>query len=251
MKKFVLLVPVVSALVACGGAPINQSQSLPVERQKTAGIALSEAPSWVSKLPEEPGVIFAYGTGVSNDMSMADQKALHSALHKICVGDGAKMRGLEKNFKSDSDYETSEQSQHASKTICADVATSGTKQVEVKHVMEGSRIRSYVLIALPLAAKTQVALIVAPKQKKGNADAAFKDLDDAVNGKSDGAAESATDTGKPSANVTMIPAQVAVIQPNGSSGGLTLMPVENEEYKARRAAALQKPGAIIGQTTVE
>ena len=49
----------------------------------------------------------------------------------------------------------------------------------------------------------------------------------------------------------MIPAQIAVIQPNGSSGGLTLMPVENEEYKARRAAALQKPGAIIGQTTVE
>jgi len=251
MKKFILLVPVVSALVACGGAPVNQSQSLPVERQKYAGISLSEAPSWVSKLPEEPGVIFAYGTGVSNDMSMADQKALHSALHKICVGDGAKMRGLEKNFKSDSDYETSEQAQHVSKTVCADVATSGTKQVEVKHVMEGSQIRSYILIALPLAAKTQVALTAPPKQRKGNADAAFKDLDDAVNGKSDGTAESTPDAVKPSTSPTNVPAQISVVQPNGSSGGLTLMPVENEEYKARRAAALQKPGAIIGQTTVE
>jgi hypothetical protein len=29
-----------------------------------------------------------------------------------------------------------------------------------------------------------------------------------------------------------------------------LMPVENAEYKARRAEALQKPGAVIGQTSI-
>jgi len=28
------------------------------------------------------------------------------------------------------------------------------------------------------------------------------------------------------------------------------MPVENEEYKARRAEALKKPGAVIGQVSV-
>jgi hypothetical protein len=29
------------------------------------------------------------------------------------------------------------------------------------------------------------------------------------------------------------------------------MPVENEEYRKRRAEALKKPGAVIGQTFVE
>lgn len=168
---------------------------------------------------------------------MADQKALHSALHKVCVGDGAKLRSQEKNYKSDSDYETSEQSEHASKTICSNIATSGTKQIELKHVIEGSRIRSYVLIALPLAAKAQA---VQPKQKKGNADAAFKDLDDAISGKPEG-----------SSDASAAPASVSVIQPNGLSNSLNLMPVENEEYKARRAAAIQKPGAVIGQVSVE
>jgi len=42
-----------------------------------------------------------------------------------------------------------------------------------------------------------------------------------------------------------------VAKPDGTSGTLNLMPVENEEYKARRQAALQKPGAVIGQTSVE
>ena len=31
---------------------------------------------------------------------------------------------------------------------------------------------------------------------------------------------------------------------------LNLLPVDNEEYKARRDAALQKPGAVIGQVTI-
>ena len=30
-----------------------------------------------------------------------------------------------------------------------------------------------------------------------------------------------------------------------------MLPVDNAEYKARRDAALQKPGAMIGQTKVE
>ncbi len=58
MKKLIFLVPVVSVLAACGGAPVNQSQGVPIGGQKTSGIALNEVPSWVSKLPEEPGVIF-------------------------------------------------------------------------------------------------------------------------------------------------------------------------------------------------
>jgi len=240
MKKLLFLTPVVSAIVACGGAPVNQSQLAPAVLPKSNSVSLSEVPSWVSKLPEEPGVIFAYGTGVSNDMSMADQKALHSALHKLCVGSGAKLRSQEKNYKSDSDYETAEQSEHVSKTNCSDIATSGTKQIELKHVLEGSRIRSYVLVALPLVAKIQAAQVVQPKEKRNNADSAFKELDDAAIGGVDGSKELKKSSSSD--------ATISVVQPNGSTSSLSLMPVENEEYKARREAALQKPGAAIFNT---
>jgi hypothetical protein len=42
---------------------------------------------------------------------------------------------------------------------------------------------------------------------------------------------------------------VAVVTPEGTST-LNLMPVDNAEYKAKRAEALQKPGAVVGQTSV-
>ena len=39
-------------------------------------------------------------------------------------------------------------------------------------------------------------------------------------------------------------------QPVSKVESINLLPVDNEEYKARRDAALQKPGAVIGQTTL-
>ncbi len=41
------------------------------------------------------------------------------------------------------------------------------------------------------------------------------------------------------------------IRSSQSIGTLNLMPVENEEYRKRRAEALKKPGAVIGQTSIE
>jgi hypothetical protein len=34
-------------------------------------------------------------------------------------------------------------------------------------------------------------------------------------------------------------------------GNLKLLDVENEEYKKKRAEALQKPGAVVGHVTVQ
>jgi hypothetical protein len=61
----------------------------------------------------------------------------------------------------------------------------------------------------------------------GSAAKEFKELDDLV------------EKGK---------AQEAVPQSRVES--ISLLPVDNEEYRARRDAALQKPGAVIGQTTL-
>ena len=86
-------------------------------------------------------------------------------------------------------------------------------------VSEGNRIRTYVLVALSLAGN-------ANKNIKRSAKEAFKELDD---------------MSREQKGVEITP-----VRPTS----LNLLPVDNEEYKARRDAALQKPGAVIGQITI-
>ena len=104
----------------------------------------------------------------------------------------------------------------------------------MKHVAEGNRIRTYVLVALSLNGN-------ANKNTKRSAKEAFKELDEMAREQN-------------GVEVTPVPSQpsrpVSVIQPDGTPTTLNLLPVENEEYKARRAEALKKPGAVIGQITI-
>jgi hypothetical protein len=105
----------------------------------------------------------------------------------------------------------------------------------MKHVSEGNRIRTYVLVTLPLGDKN---VLKATKDAQARAPEAFKELDDVTSGK------------KP-VEVTPVNGQeVSVVKPDGSTSTLNLLPVDNAEYKARRAEAIQKPGAVVGQVTV-
>ena len=44
---------------------------------------------------------------------------------------------------------------------------------------------------------------------------------------------------------------ISVVNPDGTTQNIGLLQVNNEEYKARRAETLKKPGAVIGQDTVQ
>ena len=107
----------------------------------------------------------------------------------------------------------------------------------MKHVSDGNRIRTYVLVALPIAGR-------ANKDVKRNAREAFRELDDMAR----------EQKGQDQVEVTTVAPQrgqeVSVVRPDGTSSTLNLMPVDNAEYRARREEALKKPGAVIGQVTV-
>jgi hypothetical protein len=118
--------------------------------------------------------------------------------------------------------------------MCGYVDITGVETVEMKHVAEGNRIRTYVLVALSLSGN-------AGKNTKRSAKEAFRELDDMAREQN-------------GVVVTPVPAQpqqpVSVIQPNGAPTTLNLLPVDNAEYRARREEALKKPGAVIGQVTI-
>ena len=241
MKKLAIVVAVTGILTACGTSGTNYSAQYSGQNSmQTAQMssAIEQAPVWMSKLPKAAGYIFENGTATSSDFGFADIKAKAIAYSKICTAAGGKIRQQTKIFKSDSGDAGVDHSELAIRSMCADVDITGVETVEMKHVSEGNRIRTYVLVTLPLGDKN---VLKSTKDAQARAPEAFKELDDITSGK------------KP-AEVTPVTPQrgqeISVVQPDGAASTLNLMPVDNAEYKARRDEALKKPGAVIGQVSV-
>jgi hypothetical protein len=167
---------------------------------------------------------------------MADMKAKAIAYAKICTAAGGKVRSQTKVFTQDNGTTTTEMSEMAIRSICPDIDITGVETVEMKHVADGNRIRTYVLVALPIGSANTMKTA---KEAQRSSKEAFEELDAIVEGKkSDNAV--APKKGE----------EVSVVSPDGTSSTLNLMPVENEEYKRRRAEAIQKPGAVVGHVTI-
>ena len=244
MKKLVIVTATAGILSACGTSGTNYSAMYSNSNNMQSAQmnnAISQAPEWMSKLPKAPGYIFENGTATSSDFGFADIKAKTIAYSKICTGAGGKVRSQVKMYKADNGDVGTEHSEMAIRSMCADVDISGVETVEMKHVSDGNRIRTYVLVALPTNGRMN-------GNTKQSAKEAFRELDEITGNKPVSSSDPEPTT------VTPVAPQksetVSVVQPNGSTSTLNLMPVENAEYKARRAEAIQKPGAVVGQVTI-
>lgn len=243
MKKLVLVATMAGILSACGTKGVNYSvQYSAPNTLQTAQMqsAIKEAPVWMSKLPKADGYIFENGTATSGDFAFADLKAKAIAYAKICTAAGGKIRQQTKIFRSDNGDASVEQSELALRSMCPDVDITGVETVEMKHVSEGNRIRTYVLVTLPIGSKN---VIKSTRDAEARAPEAFRELDDV--------------TKDPRSQTNPVPAvsnpqnEISVVRPDGTEGTIGLLQVNNEEYKARRAEALKKPGAVIGQYTLQ
>ena len=240
MKKLAIVLAASGVLSACGTNGIDYSaQYSGQSKLQTAQMnsAVEQAPAWMSKLPKAPGYIFENGTATSADFGFADIKAKTMAYAKICTAAGGKIRQQTKMFRSDSGDSSTDQSEMALRSMCPDVDITGVETVEMKHVSEGNRIRTYVLVTLPLGDKN---VLKSAKDAEARAPGAFKELDNITNGVNNPA--------PPATNKA--PGTVGVVNPDGSTGTVNLLQVDNAEYRARRDEALKKPGAVVGQTTL-
>jgi hypothetical protein len=242
MKKLAIVVATAGLLSACGTTGQYSKNDAFANPQTASNMksAISEAPEWMSRLPKSPNAVYENGTATSGDFGMADLKAKTIAYSKICTAAGGKVRSQTKVFMSDNGTTSTEQSETAIRSICADIDITGVETVEMKHVAEGNRIRTYVLVALPMGGAN---VMKSSKETMRNSREAFKELDEITGNKPVGESEVAPIT-------TQKGPEVSVVRPDGSSGTLNLMPVENAEYRARREEALKKPGAVIGQVTI-
>ncbi len=295
-------------LAACGTNPVEQSKSNAQEeykqQAKIANQAIIQAPAWMTKLPKETGIIYENGTAVSSDFAMADLKAKTIAYTKICTGAGGKVRSQMKMYRADNEGASVEQSELIARSICPDVDITGVETVEMKHVAEGNRIRTYVLVALPMGSKN---IMKSTKDIQNRSGEAFKELDNLTKEQAQQAPKAAApvapitqakpevmtpapleptpipnsglvveppaqvEKATPTAPVTQAPTiqvpeseksfmnsvkavgkdRVIVTMADGTQRTVKLVPSNNPEYVAKRAEALRKPGAVIGQAVIE
>ena len=151
MKKVLAILPLV-ALVACGATkdPYEQ-RAAEAESKREAQVerALSKAPKWMAEVPTSLNAVYANGTAVSSDMSMADYKAKLFAYGKICMAAGGRVDQQSRVFMQDTTSASVEISELAIRSMCPGVDITGVEIKDVKRIAEGSRFRSYVLVALP------------------------------------------------------------------------------------------------------
>ena len=185
MKKFLLLVPAVALLAACGSNPkdtfdrraheINKAQERNVER------AIDKAPKWMLELPTSKSATYQNGTAVSSDMSMAVHKAKMIAYSKICVAAGGRVDQQSRMFRTDTETTSTENSELAIRTMCPGVDITGVEMVETKMLAEGARFRAYVLVALPTGDANRLArdrdARAAQQQANQRSQEAFRELD--------------------------------------------------------------------------
>ena len=165
MKKVLAILPLI-ALVACSStkpapAPVSTAPALPTEtydnraavnqidREAQVNKSITQAPEWMSRLPVSNNAVYANGSAVSTDMSMADYKAKLFAFGKICMAAGGKVDQQSKIFMQDTAVASTEISELAIRSMCPSVDITGTEIREVKRIAEGGRFRTYVLLALP------------------------------------------------------------------------------------------------------
>lgn len=163
MKQVLAILPLV-ALVACSStkpaattaAPVMPTEhyelraaEAQVSREAQVSKSIAQAPDWMTKLPESKAAVFANGSAVSTDMSMADYKAKLFAYGKICMAAGGRVNQSSQIFMQDSTTASTEISELAIKSMCPNVDITGVEIRDVKRIAEGSRFRTYVLVALP------------------------------------------------------------------------------------------------------
>ena len=248
MKK-VLVVVAVASLAACSSVkPQTQVQYAPMPVAQTAPAPLvppaeaavvrtiNQIPDWFVDIPKVENTIHAVGDGVSGSVSGAIAQARANAFEGICQAAGGKVSSQTKIFRQDTEKSSTSYSTTAIRNLCPSVDVTGATVEKRKIIQDGTRYRAFVLVSLPtgdanVLARTKQSdkmdeLSITNKERE------FKELDRLVEKEK----EVAPKASEPVSQVT--------------PGTIQLMDVDNAEYKARRDAALQKPGAVIGQLTV-
>jgi hypothetical protein len=188
-----------------------------------------DIPAWYIKAPASTDeYVFVTGTGISTNLSMSRSKAMMDAQAQLASKINGVIDGATRQSQKDEAGDVSEDytSQVIRKRI-VETSIAGHHLEDSRVVAENKSYRTFVLVRYPVGKANQFL------KKKGSG--STQNIDSAIDRE---------------LNPTPVPAPASTVTPVPLSE-LKLLDVDNAEYRQRRAEALQKPGAVIGQTTVQ
>ena len=220
--------------------PVKETQVLAAPGKIEAPLTI-DVPPWYIKAPASTDeYMFITGTGISSDLSMSRAKALLDAQHQLA----SKLSGV-------IDAATRQQRKDTAGTVNSDYTSITIRKNIIEtsitgHHLEDSKVqaenrgyRTFVLVRYPVGDANKLLRQQEQKDSK-------KQDEDAMIDKELGKSQSKV----VSVVVPETKTAVAVESKAVPISELKLMEVDNEEYKQKRAEALAKPNAVIGQITL-
>lgn len=221
--------------------PVKEAQTLAAPGKIEAPLTI-DVPPWYIKAPASTDeYMFITGTGLSSDLSMSRSKAMLDAQHQLA----SKLNGV-------IDAATRQQRKDTAGTVNSDYTSVTIRKNIIEtsitgHHLEDSKIqaenrgyRTFVLVRYPVGDANKLLRQQEQKDSKKQDEDAM--IDKELN-KSQSKVVSVVVPEAKSAPATVVETRPVPVSE------LKLMDVDNEEYKKRRAEALQKPGAVVGNVT--
>jgi len=251
--KRLIIATAVAALVGCSTTvPLNTatipSPTPPVTKDQTIAAAgkvdsplTIDLPSWYIKPPAATDdYIWFAGTGYSSDLAMSREKAVLDSQMKLADTLNGALNAMVKQQKSDNAGSVvTDKTSLTVKKIIANTVMTGYRIEDARVVSENRNYRTFILVRYPVGDANRLLKDRLQQQSQSN------DSDEAMQRELDKETQPQI---RPRQISQAAPVQTA--EPTSAVTTINLLPVDNEEYKARRDAALQKPGAVIGQTTL-
>jgi hypothetical protein len=213
-----------------------------------------QAPEWFVRMPEDTAdMTFAVGTATSTDEQMAYDKARMAAERKLVEQMYARITTQTNSFKADRGSATIENYQQVTRKN-ARGELSGAQRVDSQVTHDGQYYKVYVLLRLPTGANNTMQTrrdqqrLQREAEIRGRAAERNMDANEAREQQLEQDADSALERRvAPQSRVTPVTVPETA---RTSQGEIKLLDVDNAEYRQKRAEALAKPNAVVGQTTL-
>jgi hypothetical protein len=268
-RNLIALVALASAVTANAGWFGKEMEQAPAPAPKTYAIkkaepqALAEPPEWFVQPPEDtPDMVFSSGYGESTNLRLAVDKCMTDAKTRLSNLMNSQIKSTTKSYLNDNSGSATE-SHEVTTQKYSESTIVGAQRVDTKLTQAGGTYQMFCLLRYPLAENNLLRKELERRQAKRESDlrSARAHQDMQAEGERRRLQSEADDRklkeeigprpeSKRSDPVSNPPAVKGGDTVSTSQGQLQLLDVDNEEYKQRRAEALKKPGAVVGQTSI-
>ncbi|MEY4331518.1 MAG: hypothetical protein RLZZ196_256 [Bacteroidota bacterium] len=156
MKKYLILVPFIVMLTACGSmfSPTDpyakRAEEEREHRVKANEKILNKAPDWYTKIPSSNSAVYEAGFGSAYNASDAIAYAKNDAYGKLCMTAGGKTSSQIKTYSLEGETSRAQTNERVIKSFCPNVDLTGVEQKDVvRFITPNGKVNVYVLVVLP------------------------------------------------------------------------------------------------------